>query len=448
MPYEGEFASYRSINRVTQAERVRGLLTKMRVMGPTTAIASLAPMNAPDQPASGPPLVVAIDGSYAEVPVRNGYPGAQVGYVTVASVLLNLQQLEKLDEERPIDPAEFRQTEQAATVDAALPGSNVVTREHRSARAAFREAVFEVFHDAIIDSDDPGTLLDTYKHLLSFKPRSQPQRCPHDGCDEEVVICPAASACPCDRECRVYPTDALRLHERFNEVGTNGEAFGLVMTTWERVLLVHLLRCFERQGLLQKLGELVFFIDGPLAVFGPPAWLSAAISQELKRLNLLVQGETGKDLVIIGIEKSGAFVDHFEQIDSTETPGELRFGPRTYSLLTDRYIKQRIVMSDSARRYGQDTYFGRKFFYKTKSGARIVASIPFLSDSQDTLDSDDSSLYPQFGNVCSVLDRLVSSRFPNAVSPIVSAHSHAAIPLHLGAKVLQQLARALMRGET
>ncbi len=112
---------------------------------------------------------------------------------------------------------------------------------------------------------------------------------------------------------------------------------------------------------------------------------------------------------------------------------------------TDSYIKQRVIFSDSIKRYGADTYFGRKFFYKTKSGAHIVASIPFLTPEQDSLLNDDPSLYPRFGTVCALLDKLVTSRFPNALSPIVSAHAHASIPLHLGQKVLKQLAQALMR---
>jgi hypothetical protein len=73
-----------------------------------------------------------------------------------------------------------------------------------------------------------------------------------------------------------------------------------------------------------------------------------------------------------------------------------------------------------------------------------VASIPFLNDKQDTIDSDDISLYPRFSAVCALLDRLVSSRYPNAISPIISAHAEASIPLNLGAKVLKQLAQALM----
>ena len=80
-------------------------------------------------------------------------------------------------------------------------------------------------------------------------------------------------------------------------------------------------------------------------------------------------------------------------------------------MLTDDYIKRRIVYSDSDKRYGKDTYFGRKFFYKTSSGALIVATIPFLTDAQDTLDIDDISLYPQLGMACDLLDlaRLIAA---------------------------------------
>ena len=198
-----------------------------------------------------------------------------------------------------------------------------------------------------------------------------------------------------------------------------------------------------RRGWLHRLPRLAFFVDGPLAVFGHPAWLSAAISTELKRLNALVREQSGHDMVIVGIEKSGTFVEHLDEIDATETPGEEFFAPRSFFLPSDKYIKSRIEFSTSPKRYGQDTYFGRKVFYKTASGARIVATIPFLSDDQDTL-ADEPARYPQLGITLALLDKLVSSRYPNALAPIVSAHAQAAIPLHLGAKVLQQLAQALV----
>lgn len=449
MPYEGEFAGYSPLRRIAETERVKALLRRSRVYEPGSTTTAIEPKPTPEAAFSPPEFIVAIDGSWAEVDVKNGYPGAKIGYCTVASVLLNLAQLGQLDESRPIDPTEFRKTEEAATIDAALPGSNIVTTPHHSARSAFRQALYDILHDAVVDDEDRTTLLDTYEALLAHKPMSRAQQCPYqaDGCEELLTVGAGVQSCQCLQKRSIYSADALRIHEGFHDVGTNGELLGEVMQVWERILLVHLLRCFERRGWLDKMHRLAFFLDGPLAVFGHPAWLSAAISAELKRLNEFVRSKTDRDLVLLGIEKSGAFVTHFEELDRSEIPGEVRFAPRSYALLTDRYIKDRIIFSDSTKRYGVDTYFGRKFFYKTRGGARIVASLPFLDDKQDTLATDDIGAYREFSTACHLLDMLVSSRYSNALAPIVSAHSHAAIPLGLGAKVLQQLARALMRQE-
>jgi len=446
MPYEGEYATYRPLQRISECQRVKGLLARSKLLDKAQASYVACPAAAPSQSTAMPRFILAIDGSYAEVDVINGYPGAKVGYCTAASVLLDLDLVGQLDAERPVDPVEFRKTEQAASVDAALPGSNVVTRRQTSARASFREELYDLFIDIIVDEDDRTNLLSTYEALLTLKPTVNPQSCPYEeshGCSARFTIGHGCTSCPtCGRP--VYSTDALRIHERFRDIGTNGEAFGLVMQVIERLLVVHFLRCFEKRNLLPRLESLAFFIDGPLAVFGPPAWLSAAISKELKRLNQKVQSSTGQDLLILGIEKTGTFVQHFEEIDQTESPGQQLFSVRQYIMLTDIYIKHRILYSDSQKRYGDDTYFGRKFFYKTQSGARIVATIPFLNDVQDTLQSDDISLYPRFATACTLLDRVVSSRYANAVSPLIAANAQAAIPLQLGSKVLTQLARALL----
>ena len=217
------------------------------------------------------------------------------------------------------------------------------------------------------------------------------------------------------------------------------------MQVWERILLIHLLRWFERNGLLVQITKIVFILDGPLAMFGHPAWLSPLIKAELGRLNQVVRSQTGSDLLILGVEKTGAFVAHFEEIDKTQS-GESFFPARTYALLTDKYIKERVIFSVSDKPYGQDTYFGRKFLYKAKSGARVVGTMPILDDAQGDTSAGDISKYPSFASICSILDKVVSSRFPNSVGPIITAHSHAAIPLTLGTKVLQQLARALVKG--
>jgi len=449
MPYEGEFAGYKPLQRIAETERVKNLLKKSRVYVPISAGApDLIPTTPPDAAGPLPIFAVAIDGSWAEVDVKNGYPGAKVGYCTVASVLLDLQKIEELDASRPIDPREFRKTEEASTLDAAMPGCNVVTRTHSSAMDSFREALYENFHDVFVDSGDRKSLLDTYEALMGSRPNDK-IACPYSeqsGCGKHLPINPGVTSCDCSRNLPIYSTDALRIHERFHSHTTNGEAFGEVVQVWERTLLIHLLRWFERRGILDRVSKMAFLVDGPLAMFGHPAWLSQRIKTELQRLNQIVRNATGSDLLIVGVEKTGAFVSHFEEVDKTIS-GEPRFPNHSYALPTDTCIKERIIFSVSDKPYGKDTYFGRKFFYKAKSGARIVGTLPFLDTAQDDLSKDDVALYPGFGSTCALLDQLVSSRFPNSVGPIITAHAHAAIPLVLGTKVLEQLARALVKND-
>ena len=122
-----------------------------------------------------------------------------------------------------------------------------------------------------------------------------------------------------------------------------------------------------------------------------------------------------------------------------------RFPPRTYFMLTDHYIKERIIFSDSRSATARTPILGGSSSTRRQAERGSSRASRFLTPEQDTLDTDDVALYPQFSTACALLDKLVTSRYPNALSPLVSAHAQAAIPLHLGAKVLQQLARALMR---
>src|SRR5687767_13005654 len=111
MPYEGEYASYRALRRIAEADRVQQLLKRARVYKPSQGGLVALPVAVPDPENGLPDFVVAIDGSNAEVDVVNGYPGAKVGYCTVASVLLNLKRIRELDDARPVNPVDFRLTE-------------------------------------------------------------------------------------------------------------------------------------------------------------------------------------------------------------------------------------------------------------------------------------------------------------------------------------------------
>lgn len=454
MPYQGEFAQYKPLQRLVESERVSKLLGNYKIRQSNEQDSEqLQPIPISDLEYDGwtPDWILAIDGSHAEVDVQNGFPGAEASYLTVASVLINLAKTYELDKQRPVDPKEFRKLEEADSIDWALPGCNVISEGETSATASLRKSVFELFGD-IRMSVEGESLLDTYEALLNYKPVGQTQNCPyHEVCfstTQEFVRGRGCYTCNCLASKKLYSTDALRVHERFNPMGANGAIFGEIMQVIERVWIIHVLRTFEAKKWLSSLRKLAIILDGPLAVFGQPAWISQAIFQELSRLNQVVRKVTGKDLLLIGIEKSGVFVDHFMLLDRFQDGQSGRFLTGSVGLITDEYIKRNIIFSDSERAYGHSTYFGRKFLFKSNSGAFIVASLPFFSEAQRNSKTAEPFQYPRLPDAVHLLDKLISSRYENALTPIVAAHAEAAIPLSLGTKVLERLARELTSKES
>jgi hypothetical protein len=148
-----------------------------------------------------------------------------------------------------------------------------------------------------------------------------------------------------------------------------------------------------------------------------------------------------QDILLLGIEKTGLFATHLAALDTKRSgqPGAIPNG--AVMLITDGYIKHHIAPSESAKPFGQATYFGRKFFYKTTSGALIVATLPFFEPGHRDLTKADPAQYPRLPDALSLLEQVVSSRYQHALTPLVAAHAEAAIPLHLGKKILERLAR-------
>lgn len=449
MPYEGEFAHYRSIRRLVESQRVKDLMQRARIQDYSSDETTLPIIKTSEIPVSEwePKFVIAIDGSYQRTPVETGYPGAEVGYITTAAVLMKIAKIRELDSHRPVNPKLYRETEDVGSIDTAFPGCNILIDKEKSAKCSLRKMLFEYLNDIRVLEGE--SLLGTYEALLAHKPKGTDPDCPYfeEGdcqlADNKYHRENGKYTCQCPSANTLYSTDALRVHERMIPDSANGEMFGEIMQVFEHLVVIHILRGFKQQNALHLLKNTAIVIDGSLAVFGSPAWLHSAIREELYLINDAVKSATGQDLLIIGIEKSGVFVDHFERIDQNKRGEQGEFPRQNVSLLTDEYIKKNIRFSDSPKAYGTDTHFGRKLFYKTVSGACLVASLPFLDDSHRDMTRADPDQYPRLADALSLLDQLVSSRYPNSLMPLISAHAEAAIPMNLGARVLEELAREI-----
>lgn len=439
--------SYEPLRRLLSDSKMQELRSKIKIRNTDDEINwenETIPLTDIEQSGWKPQLIIAIDGDYSKQIINNGFPGAEVGYITISTVVILIDKLKELENSRFVDPKLFRETEKPTSIDSMMVGCNVVLDGEPSARATMRKLLFEKLKEERVFSDTE-TLLETYEALLRIK-RSQgnsnPPECPNDGCSAKLKEGYGEYSCD---ECfgKLYSTDALRLHELMKSSGTNGEMYGQIQETIKKLQLVHLLRSFEqKKEWFGTLGHIAFFLEGTLAVFSASSWLAKCIRKELARINTKVKEHSGLDLLILGIERTGNFVNHFADIDTRKDGGEDNFPNQSVYLLTNDYIKNNIILNDGVDYiYLKDTSFGRKFFYKTKSGYRIVPSIATFNNYQSELKTAFPAQFPRLGDCLVLFDKLVSARYNNSVMPLATAHAEATIPLNLGKTIFDDIAR-------
>ena len=454
MSFEGEFAHYEPLRRLFSSEKVEKFLNQLQVRDIATNASNVVKTvtkksDLPDTNNTQPDLILAIDGSVAESNVTKGFPNANYGCITVASVLIDLAKIKNIEAEKFPDPRDVNETETASTFESIFPGCNVFQSETEAPKEFLRRQIYEELKNTSAFPDGGETLLETYEHLLDIKLKNpgNPAKCPIEGYEGETLLIQHGVYKHLNSGKPLYSTDALRLHELMNPSGSNGELFGQIMSAFEKIWFVNILRSFEKKGWLGTLRRVAFVIDGPLAVFSTPSWLANCISEEIIRINDLQKKINGHDMMILGIEKTGTFCNHFQDLDTNREGIEDFFPRQSAFLLSDKYIKDNIIFSDSLKPYGENTYFGRPFFYKTTSGQRLVPVIASYTKKEMNLSTAEVSQFSRLKDIMELLDQIVSSRYPNSITPLISAHAEAAIPFNMGQKLFEQIARQILERE-
>ncbi len=446
--------SYEPLRRLISDKKISELRSIIKVRDSIQEVdwnENTTPLLSLEQSFWEPKLIIAIDGDYSKQTIINGFPGAEVGYITVSTVVILIDKLKEFETSRFVDPKLFRETEKPTSIDSLIVGCNVVLNGEISAKATMRKLLFEKLKEERVFIDTES-LLDTYEYLLKLK-RSQgisnPPDCPNDNCTGQLEEGYGEYTCSVCKG-KLYSTDALRLHELMKSSGTNGEMYGQIMETIKKLQLIHLLRSFEQKKTWFKtLKNIAFFMEGTLAVFSASSWLAKCFRMELERINNKVKEDCNQDLLIMGIEKTGNFVNHFADIDTYKDGREDNFPNQSAFLLTNDYIKKNIVLNDNPDFvYLKDTSFGRKFFYKTKSGYRVVPSIATFSHYQSEVATAFPAQFPRLADCIKLLDKLVSARYSNSVMPLATAHAEAAIPLSLGKRIFEDIAREMRENQT
>jgi hypothetical protein len=178
-------------------------------------------------------------------------------------------------------------------------------------------------------------------------------------------------------------------------------------------------------------------------MFGQPAWLTPFVRRELRRINDFCRRKARSDIVVFGIEKDGAFVQHLHELDFDEEWGpRRRLEPGTAILHDNAYIRTHIVLGDpEGNAHGYNTYFGRKVLYKTRAGEHAVITTAMIDAPSSDLKRVGIDCHPRLPDILDVLDHLATYLYQDGFMPLVRAHAHAAIPLKRGADIIRELFR-------
>ena len=462
MPYEGEFASKTAHSEFLRNPDIQGFLGQCEYLTPPSDEEAQAMADRFSEPPSTdnnlPSFVVAVDGSSYESSIDDKLPSTKVGYIKVGAILIDLDKYGSLRVGKFVDPfkvAELQDDNSALTFS--VPSANIKWGGKKNVRDSFRAFVDQQFYGVrtrFNEMDPLTSLRSTVFHLASQRPgdthtgdphKLKIHKCPDCGNGPvEVQDIPEQQKCSyCGAD--VYPTDCLRIWEEVSDYQSNQIAISRLMLVLEQIIPIHYMRhLFKNAPLL--LSGIAFFVDGPLAVFGTPAWLHRSVMIFLQEVNRKLAKHYQLPLTVIGLQKTGQVVDHVNLID--------RYIPNNRLLAIDDDYRYKFILSGreaSGNGFGFETYYGQDFIFKTQSGRTFVFALPYPYASKDTSgvnfikEKIKFANYPQLPQALRLISYLESDLFENAVVPIALAHRFTAISFVPGGRVLDLLTRNALK---
>lgn len=385
--------------------------------------------------------VIAIDGGYTEAPVRESYPSASLTFFNHGPLLFQMDDLKELKKRRIVDPEALLKLKNISRHHLILPSKGIRLSSSSDLSSSIRSAIYEYFSQA---RPDEGELIRTLSWFLfqQWSPSSAPsewiiENCPWSGCGgSKIKFTYGMTETQCSKcSQKVYLTDCFRFQERIDEeIGASG-INAYVMTTLEHFELIHIIRQFIDNTPLklsfESMGEILFIKDGPLAFFGLVAPLHKTMRQLTSYLLYNNNASNGATLKLIGLEKSGAFVEHADQVSR-------HMEDNTCIILCDDYIKKYIVpASSSSSSYGNNTYYGQKIIYKSQGSDIYVASIPAGKYYNAPKKSD----IPHLDEILGTVKELRCHMYDNAIVPVALVNKLVSLADHPSQKILSNFAK-------
>ena len=385
--------------------------------------------------------IIAVVGGFSTIPVRKAFPSSLLTFFQFGSLLIKTDDLDQLEEEQFISPEDISKLKNIERAKLVLPTRNIAQKKEESFAYNVREAIYTFF--AKTDQDDDSLLQTLYWFIFAeydkknneYHPITKCPVCGHKDSEEGLLLHKDQMSSDYTWHCvnctrTIFLTDVFRLYEVIDEeMGALG-ILGYLTNTIESFILVHALR-----GVMNVshgfCNEFCFIKDGPLSFAGQTATMQAPMRRMINAL------KKEHNINIVGIEKSGAFVDHAKEVQDLLDPGQLL-------LLSNEYIYTNILPGNpNSDQYATSSYYSGKMIFKTKESKIYVITIP-IQDA-NLLNRPELSDYQNLNEILMNVDKLKCDIYENALLPVAIANKLVSLSNHPSSKILERFAKGSMK---
>lgn len=375
--------------------------------------------------------ICAIDGSYLEVPLSKRFPSRTIGYFHMGFLIFDYLDYSCLKHDTIIDPQKLKQLEESCTFSFELPIQNIILSNQTNLLNSVRYVLHSIFSSSKYTPFQKNCLYDITEWILREEWQNK--------LTDEIVLekCPICGEKIClkfekknyEKICgkcgnTVYLIDIFRFNEIINEVSGASGIMSYLCSIIEQFIMFDIIKDLLEES-NSKIEEFIFIKDGPLAFFAQTFRLNLKVR---KFISYCYKKEIS--LNIIGLEKSGSFVEHVALVKD-------KMEKEVFYIFNEDYIRKYISPKETNTIYGFNTYYGKKVAYKNISNDVVIACIPVNEYKSDNDRND--LLNPDV--VLTVIGNMRCNMYDNAVVPISIVNKLVSLSYVPGKKVLEKFSK-------
>ena len=429
MAYFNEKASKINHQYIIENPKVKDYLAKCEKIGQNLPLEvdsqslTFPILNMQDKFSSCIERVITIDGGYQEVNISENFPSQKLCYYNIGILMFSVEDLKAVERQQTINPSDIGKLENLERFNFVIPTQNIRLK-NEDFITTFRKTLYEeiFLKNYLSEGNEKSSFIHTIKWLIFKEYLDSDSRgkgsikfaCP---CCGEIQIFQKQTPDYLDeknnfmrcknKKCEniIYITDCFDLHTLIDEINGATLIESYIMSAFEVVLMFSMFRFLFEENTIQWLPKILFIKDGPLALFSRlDDFAFKVVRPFIQFLYAKSLNENISYINLVGLDKSGMFVEHLKSIESKIPLGSI--------LLPNLDYMRKYITGNNTSVFGENTYFGIKMFVRKEK------ELSFVLDVADYIKQPKIEDFLSLNNILEVLFRLKCDLYEKSFIPI------------------------------